>query len=380
MTVTELEIIHRPNDVLPFPPAFPPESAAEIKPIPRLLLACPNIAGLPVAQHGKADSFLHTMQEALAESRIDGFNEAKLALVCHFKKQGEPITQWNPLILTLNHPEVLKHKDLGAINLEMVHLRVLGDETVSLAGTNLQSGKFLCANLSRVVLTEADLSGADLRFVDLSEAQLQRATLVEANLSQSKLSFADFTDSNLYCAKLNGAVAKQARLSNANMRKADLRSVDFFQAELVGTRLQQADLREANLFTANLTDAKLRQVDLRQANLGFCQLRDTRLQQARLSGANLNNADLTLADLHECCLHGALLSRAVMVQTNLTACDLTGVDLSDCCELEQAKLESAVYNKRTLFPRGFKIRKYDMVLRPCSGLDKLSQILSSVLG
>ena len=380
MTVTEIDSPSRTSLVLPFPPAFPAELDEWPQPLPALSLNSPNLEALPTAQKPKAEALLQTMQDGLEQQCMDHFNEAKRAFLAIFKKYGEPITQWNPLVLVLNHPGLLKGYDLGTINLEMVHLRAIDGQAISLAGANLQSGLFLCSNLSRMTLTDADLSGADLRFVDLSEANLERAVLVEANLSHANLSFANFRDANLYCGNLNGAVAKQACFQNANLRKADLRHVDFYQAELMAARLQHADLREANLFMADLCGAKLRQADLRHTNLGFSRLQDVRLQNARLSGANLNNADLTHADLHDCCLQGALFNRTLVREANLTALELVGLDLSECLALEEAKLENAVYNAKTLFPKGFKAKKHGLVTEQCTGLKRISQLVSSILG
>ena len=383
MPVSEFDSPSRSSLVVPFPPSFPAElmdAATTPSTLPLLSLNCPNIGSLPAAHQAKATALLQAMQQSLREQNPEGFNEAKRALACHLKKHGEPVTQWHPMVLELNHPHALKDADLGTINLEMVHLQSECGQPVSLAGTNLQSGYFLCANFSQVDFTEADLSGADLRFADLTEANLERATLVECNLNNAKLSFADFTEANLYCSKLNGATAKQARFQNANLRKTDLRHTDFYQSELLATRLQQADLREANLFMADLSGARLRQADLRKANLGFCRLTGVRLHNARLTDANLNNADLTQADLHECCLQGAQLSRTILSLTNLNATQLLGVDLSECCELEQAQLESAVYNNKTLFPKGFKAKKHGLKAQPCTGLRRISQFLGSFLG
>ena len=68
----------------------------------------------------------------------------------------------------------------------------------------------------------------------------------------------------------------------ANLRGADLRSVD-----LRGANLEDADLEDANLRGANLRDADLEGADLRGANLEGADLRN-----ANLEGADLRDADL----------------------------------------------------------------------------------------
>ena len=74
------------------------------------------------------------------------------------------------------------------------------------------------------------------------------------------------------------------------------------------------------------------------------------------------------------------MSKAVLRLANLNATQLLGVDLSECCDLEQAQLESAVYNNKTLFPKGFKVKKHGLTAQPCTGFRRLSQLLGSFLG
>jgi len=91
------------------------------------------------------------------------------------------------------------------------------------------------------VLTDANLSYANLRGADLSYANLIDANLRDANLR----------DANLRGANLRGANLRGADLSYANLRGADLS-----YANLRGADLSYANLRGANLIDANLTDAK----------------------------------------------------------------------------------------------------------------------------
>ena len=68
----------------------------------------------------------------------------------------------------------------------------------------------------------------------------------------------------------------------ANLRGANLRDADLWDADLRG-----ANLRDADLWGANLRDA-----NLRGANLWGANLRDANLRDADLRGANLRDADL----------------------------------------------------------------------------------------
>jgi hypothetical protein len=91
-------------------------------------------------------------------------------------------------------------------------------------------------------LSEAELSGANLRLANLSEAELSEADLQLAKLSE---------------AKLSGADLRLAKLSGANLRLANLSAANLSDAELSEAELNRADLRLANLSGANLIMANL---------------------------------------------------------------------------------------------------------------------------
>ena len=71
----------------------------------------------------------------------------------------------------------------------------------------------------------------------------------------------------------------------ANLRGADLRDADLWDADLRGADLWDADLWGANLRGANLWDADLRGANLRGANLRDADLWDADLRDADLWGA-----------------------------------------------------------------------------------------------
>ena len=89
---------------------------------------------------------------------------------------------------------------------------------------------------------QADFTGANLRWADLSGADLRRA-----NLRKAYLFWADL---------------RETKLSGANLLEADFYQADLSRANLFGTNLYRADFSGANLFEANLCEA-----DLRGANL-----------------------------------------------------------------------------------------------------------------
>lgn len=134
-----------------------------------------------------------------------------------------------------------------------------------------------------------DLSGANLRGVDLVEAQLSRANfrqadlsnsiLLEANLSHTILWGANLSHANLWKANLSGAdISQNANLSHAVLTNANLSDASLFLANLSGAGLQGANLAGVSLSRANLTGANLRGADLTRVHLAA----------ANLTGANLS--------------------------------------------------------------------------------------------
>ena len=126
-------------------------------------------------------------------------------------------------ILQFLHESRLIHKDTHIIN----------TSEVDLTG----------ADLSRLNLFMADLTGADLSGADLS-----RATLYEANLFAADLTGAD----------LSGAYMPKVNLNTANLSGTNLTRAYLPEADLLGANLNGADLSEANLKDViNITVEKL---------------------------------------------------------------------------------------------------------------------------
>ncbi len=102
-------------------------------------------------------------------------------------------------------------------------------------------------------LHDADLSGADLRYADLSGVNL-----IKADLSGADLHYVNLSKANLIVADLSGADLSKAALIEAALVEADLKG-----ANLSGAHLDNADLSGANLRGAhNLTQKQLDQVKL----------------------------------------------------------------------------------------------------------------------
>jgi uncharacterized protein YjbI with pentapeptide repeats len=158
----------------------------------------------------------------------------------------------------------------------------------------LGSGRVLSnIDLSGADLRDGKLSGADLRDANLSDAGLRSAELFDAELRGANLSGA-----NLREAKLGGANLSGANLSRAKLIGANLHHTHLVGANLVGANLVGADLNYANLIGANLSKAHLNSADLRGADLREANLRDAFLYETVLA-----NVDLSAATGLETCRH-----------------------------------------------------------------------------
>jgi uncharacterized protein YjbI with pentapeptide repeats len=104
---------------------------------------------------------------------------------------------------------------------------------------------------------KSNLSGVNLKKIELKKVNLEKAILKGANLKG-----VDFTESNLEGANLSemnleGANFSRSSLKKANLKNANLKRSNLFGANLKGANLSDLDLEEANLCMADISDADL---------------------------------------------------------------------------------------------------------------------------
>jgi hypothetical protein len=80
-------------------------------------------------------------------------------------------------------------------------------------------------------LDEADLSGADLRYINLSGDALYGANMTEADLQNANLSYTDMYGTDLRNADLGSAYLKRANLRGADLTDANLADADLTETE-----------------------------------------------------------------------------------------------------------------------------------------------------
>ena len=122
-----------------------------------------------------------------------------------------------------------------------------------------------------------DLSGANLKYADLSNTNLSGVNL---------------SDANLIGVDLSGANLKDANLDDTNLRWADLSDADLSNTSLRYTDLSNSKLTNTNLSNAKLVNTELEYTDLRNANLSNTDLDSIKLKYTNLSNANLHNINM----------------------------------------------------------------------------------------
>ena len=152
-------------------------------------------------------------------------------------------------------------------------------------------------------------------------------------------------------------------LQELNEQRKELLVMFLFKARLI-SRPGIVDLDGADLSSVNLSHSYLFKVDFGGANLNGADLTDAflkyaRLGQAQLENAKLNDATLIGAKLRGINLKGAKLIRADLSETTLYDANLVKANLEDS-NLADIKLQNALYNEDTKFPRKFDFTNRQM--------------------
>ncbi|MFI7232505.1 pentapeptide repeat-containing protein [Nonomuraea angiospora] len=125
-------------------------------------------------------------------------------------------------------------------------------------------------------------------------------------------------------------------LSGADLRGLNLDQMVFAGADLTGADLSRVSARGAIFSGADLTEADLAGADLTRAGFGFSEMVDAAIAFTRLGRAMIQPATLTGA-----VLAGARLDHTSFRECDLTGVDLRGCDLSTL-DLKRSSLDGAI--------------------------------------
>ena len=111
---------------------------------------------------------------------------------------------------------------------------------------------------------QRNLSGMDMRRLDLSEIDFRGASLYRARLGSAVLSHAILTGSgtNLKYASFDDAVMVNADCSAAAMQFASLKKADVSNSSFEGTQMDNAILVQVVAVHATFAKAQMKDVDL----------------------------------------------------------------------------------------------------------------------
>ncbi|MGF1507808.1 MAG: hypothetical protein GYB64_14530 [Chloroflexi bacterium] len=200
--------------------------------------------------------------------------------------------------------------EIQALLLRLVELQT-GGEVDDLPEANLQT--------VHEVLNEL---GAEVAY-DPLEIQYQLARdWAEGDRAEEMAEF-DLSGRNL-----RGVDLKDAVLTRANLAKADLTG-----AKLMRAALDEADLSRCRLDRADLSGASMEGADLTFAHVTYCKLEGTNLRFALLTRANMNGANLSSTNLA-----GAQLNRAILTRANLTDAQVSYKQLASTSALDGATM------------------------------------------
>jgi uncharacterized protein YjbI with pentapeptide repeats len=211
----------------------------------------------------------------------------------------------------------------------------------SLAGVNLSNRALNTTKFANATLTNANLSGAVLTSGVFTSANLSNANLSNAWLKNANLTSATLNGANLSNVSLLGATLTSASFSNATLTKVASGSLVSTAAPtfpsgwgLVGgyilgpsADLTNANLANANFGTFNLSSATLTGVQTGAANGSPTLPSGYRMIGGYLvgPGVNLTNANLGGQNLGSLSLNGTVLTGASLGGANLSANNLSGI-------------------------------------------------------
>jgi len=189
--------------------------------------------------------------------------------------------------------------------------------------------------------TGCDLSGRDLRNIDLHGIKITGADMSKTDLRGANLVGTEFSGTDLSGANLDGA-----NLTNARFTGTDISNATFHNARMDGVRFEGVSLQKSGLDPAglrailvrgctgcdlshmNLRGVDFRGIELTGVDLSHSDLTGANLSGVHLKGVDLDSAKLDRADLRHAVLEGCSLGHASLDGAQLEGISLVGTSLS----------------------------------------------------
>lgn len=192
-------------------------------------------------------------------------------------------------------------------DLSRARLDQLSGQGASLRGAtvtaaSLRQAELIEADLSEARLDQVRFDGAKMSKATLTGAAGEEVSFEGADLTELRASGCRLPGARMSWVVAPGSQWVESVLTGASLRFADLSGAGFVGADLGGADLHAADLRLANLSKATLVKAVMIQADLFQARFERADLR-----LANLAGASCYQAEFLEAQVDQAVFDGANL-------------------------------------------------------------------------
>jgi uncharacterized protein YjbI with pentapeptide repeats/beta-lactamase regulating signal transducer with metallopeptidase domain len=177
-------------------------------------------------------------------------------------------------------------------NVDLHGLTLTGDD---FSGADLRGADLRGTTLTGVDLSDAKLDGADLRGAVLTGTDIDGATFTGAKTDGIKLVGMQITDSLIASSSARSVLAScgGCDLTGLSLRDRDLHGITLDGVDLSGVDFSGANLSGVRFNGVDLEDAKFVGTDLTNAKMFGCDLGGVDLSHARTSGLELQGSDLS---------------------------------------------------------------------------------------
>lgn len=206
-------------------------------------------------------------------------------VILNYLRHGQLIYDKN-----INPEGILEEARFFGIESMLPHLSAIVEKEKTGAATDLLLTRqdvvralIQTSTMSELRFQGVNLTGADLRRLDLRKINFKYACLHRCNLSFANLSNCCLERADLSFAVLENAQLISVRGLCANMEGANLQGANFEDP----TGIKKSNMEGVNLKGANLEGSNMAGINLRVANLKHANMKNCNLRGAVLAGADL---------------------------------------------------------------------------------------------
>lgn len=159
---------------------------------------------------------------------------------------------------------------------------------IDLTGADLHGANLIGVDLSNSILTDADLQGADLSYARFLETNLEGANLDRAKLDGSKIIKSNFSNAKLRKAKIRGSDNEATGIFSSNLSHADMSGAKLKNLKVAGSDFSHAHITGASLDLINVKDSDLSHLDAQKIKAKAIDFQGLDLSDADFSGSNID--------------------------------------------------------------------------------------------